>query len=51
MIAEISPIAAEHIEFYGRRLAVGDRISMCPDVVCGRCYPGRSDFSTLPRPT
>ena len=39
VIAEISPTAAERIEFYGRRLAVGDRITMCPDVVCGRCYP------------
>jgi threonine dehydrogenase-like Zn-dependent dehydrogenase len=39
VIAEISPTAAESIEFYGRRLAVGDRITMCPDVVCGRCYP------------
>jgi threonine dehydrogenase-like Zn-dependent dehydrogenase len=39
VIAEISPTAVERIEFYGRRLAVGDRITMCPDVVCGRCYP------------
>jgi threonine dehydrogenase-like Zn-dependent dehydrogenase len=39
VIAEISPTAAESIEFYGRQLAVGDRITMCPDVVCGRCYP------------
>ncbi len=38
VVAEISPTAAERIEFYGRRLAVGDRITMCPDVVCGRCY-------------
>ena len=39
VVAEITPTAAEQIEFYGRRLAVGDRITMCPDVVCGRCYP------------
>ncbi len=39
VVAEITPTAAEKIEFYGRRLAVGDRITMCPDVVCGRCYP------------
>ena len=38
VVAEITPGAAERIEFYGRRLAVGDRITMCPDVVCGRCY-------------
>ena len=39
VVAEITPAAAERVEFYGRRLAVGDRITMCPDVVCGRCYP------------
>ena len=38
VVAEITPAAAERVEFYGRRLAVGDRITMCPDVVCGRCY-------------
>src|SRR5215216_1296890 len=30
VVAEITPTAAERIEFYGRRLAVGDRITMCP---------------------
>ena len=39
VVAEITPSAAERIEFYGRPLAVGDRITMCPDIVCGRCYP------------
>jgi threonine dehydrogenase-like Zn-dependent dehydrogenase len=38
VVAEITPAAAERIEFYGRRLAVGDRVTMCPDVVCGHCY-------------
>ncbi len=38
MVVEITPSAVENLEFYGRRLAVGDRITMCPDVVCGRCY-------------
>jgi threonine dehydrogenase-like Zn-dependent dehydrogenase len=38
VIAEITPTAAERTEFYGRRLAVGDRVTMCPNVVCGRCY-------------
>jgi threonine dehydrogenase-like Zn-dependent dehydrogenase len=38
VVAEITPGAAERIEFYGRPLAVGDRVTMCPDVVCGRCY-------------
>ena len=39
VVAEITPTAAAGIEFYGRPLKVGDRITMCPDVVCGRCYP------------
>ncbi len=39
VVAEITPGAAEQIEFSGRPLRVGDRITMCPDVVCGRCYP------------
>jgi threonine dehydrogenase-like Zn-dependent dehydrogenase len=38
IVSEITPAAAEGLEFYGRRLAVGDRIVMCPDVVCGQCY-------------
>jgi L-iditol 2-dehydrogenase len=38
VIAEITPRAAERIEFSGRRLKVGDRITHCPDLVCGRCY-------------
>jgi threonine dehydrogenase-like Zn-dependent dehydrogenase len=25
-------------DFYGRRLQPGDRVVMCPDVVCGRCW-------------
>jgi L-iditol 2-dehydrogenase len=38
IVSEITPHAADHLEFYGRSLKVGDRIAMCPDVVCGRCY-------------
>ncbi len=38
IVSEITPSAASSLEFYGQRLAVGDRIVMCPDVVCGRCY-------------
>jgi threonine dehydrogenase-like Zn-dependent dehydrogenase len=38
IITEITPQAAENIEFYGRTLKVGDRITHCPDIVCGRCY-------------
>ena len=38
VVSEITPGAASSLEFYGRTLKVGDRITMCPDVVCGRCY-------------
>jgi threonine dehydrogenase-like Zn-dependent dehydrogenase len=38
IVSEITPHAAEQLEFYGRSLKVGDRIAMCPDVVCGQCY-------------
>ena len=37
-VSEITPAAASRLEFYGRPLKVGDRIAMCPDVVCGQCY-------------
>ena len=38
IVSEITPSAASSLEFSGQRLAVGDRIVMCPDVVCGQCY-------------
>ena len=38
VIEQLGPGAAEGLEYYGRRLAVGDRVVMCPDVVCGRCW-------------
>lgn len=38
IVSEITPDASQHLEFYGRPLRVGDRITMCPDIVCGRCY-------------
>ena len=41
VISEITPTAAESLEFYGRPLKVGDRITMCPDIVCGSCYECR----------
>ena len=34
-VVEVSP---GKTDFYGRRLREGDRITMCPDGVCGRCY-------------
>jgi threonine dehydrogenase-like Zn-dependent dehydrogenase len=38
VIEEIGRDAERELEFYGRRLQPGDRIVMCPDVVCGRCW-------------
>lgn len=38
IVSEITLTAAEKLEFYGRPLKVGDRITMCPDIVCGQCY-------------
>jgi L-iditol 2-dehydrogenase len=37
-VAEIHPDAAYRLEFYGKRLKVGDRVVICPDVICGRCW-------------
>jgi len=31
-------------DFYGNELNVGDRITMCPDVVCGSCWYCRNTF-------
>jgi L-iditol 2-dehydrogenase len=38
IVSELTPRAAERLEFYGRPLKIGDRITMCPDIVCGYCY-------------
>jgi threonine dehydrogenase-like Zn-dependent dehydrogenase len=32
-------------DFYGEPLSVGDRITMCPDIVCGKCYGCRHIFA------
>jgi len=41
-VADITPGV---VDFYGETLRVGDRITMCPDVVCGKCYNCRHIFS------
>lgn len=35
IIVDTTPSATD---FYGQPLKVGDRVTMCPDVVCGTCY-------------
>lgn len=43
-VAEIGKTASTSLEFSGARLAVGDRVVMCPDILCGRCYYCRNTF-------
>ena len=38
VVAELSAEARRGLDFYGRELEEGDRVVMCPDVVCGRCW-------------
>lgn len=38
VISELTLEAATGLEFHGRELRVGDRVTMCPDIVCGRCH-------------
>jgi len=38
VVAEITPNAQKHLEFDGRLLREGDRVVMCPDIVCGHCH-------------
>jgi L-iditol 2-dehydrogenase len=35
---------AKKMEFYSKELKEGDRVVICPDVVCGRCYFCRHGF-------
>jgi threonine dehydrogenase-like Zn-dependent dehydrogenase len=38
VVAEISNEARKGLEFYGEELKEGDRVVMCPDVICGECW-------------
>jgi threonine dehydrogenase-like Zn-dependent dehydrogenase len=42
IVVEVTPGT---VDFYGEPLKVGDRITMCPDVVCGKCYNCRHIFA------
>jgi threonine dehydrogenase-like Zn-dependent dehydrogenase len=46
-VAEIGRRARGRLEYTGRELAVGDRVVMCPDILCGRCHYCRN-FSGFP---
>ncbi len=43
-VAEIGRTAAHSLEYTGARLEVGDRVVMCPDILCGKCYYCRNTF-------
>lgn len=43
-VAEIGKAAATSLEYTGKPLAVGDRVVMCPDILCGKCYYCRNTF-------
>ena len=43
-VAEIGRTASQSLEFGGAPLAVGDRVVMCPDILCGKCYYCRNTF-------
>lgn len=38
IIDTITPKARKELEFYGKVLAEGDRVVICPDVICGSCW-------------
>jgi len=37
-ITEIGEHANEAIKTYGQKIVVGDRVVICPDIFCGKCY-------------
>ncbi|HHY46524.1 MAG TPA: zinc-binding dehydrogenase [Firmicutes bacterium] len=44
-IVEIDPRDRFTIEYHGNELKVGDRVTMCPNVICGHCYYCRHIFA------
>jgi L-iditol 2-dehydrogenase len=44
-IVEIDPRDRFEIEYHGTELKVGDRVTMCPNVICGHCYYCRHIFA------
>jgi len=43
-VAEIGRRARTRLEYTGKELSIGDRVVMCPDILCGRCYYCRNSF-------
>ena len=44
-IADINDRKRPRLDFNGERLQVGDRVALCPDVICGECYNCRHTFA------
>lgn len=44
IVAEIGKTARKEMEFYGMELKEGDRVTMSPDVVCGKCWYCRNTY-------
>lgn len=47
VVAEITKKARLELEFNGEELKEGDRVTMCPDMVCGKCFYCRNVFGYL----
>ena len=43
-VAEIGRSAEKNLEYTGAPLKVGDRVVMCPDILCGKCWYCRNTF-------
>ncbi len=44
-IAELDDRARPRLDFDGRPVRVGDRVALCPDVICGTCHACRHTFA------
>ena len=45
VVAEVNDRRRPRLDFNGERIRAGDRVALCPDVVCGRCYNCRHTFA------
>ncbi len=44
-VVEIDPADRHLIEYHGQELKEGDRVTMCPNIICGHCYYCRHIFA------
>jgi L-iditol 2-dehydrogenase len=45
VVAAINDRVKPRLDYNGERLRVGDRIVLCPDVICGECFECRHTFA------